>query len=143
LSTVGTRWGAGVFPRGVGQVLKLRAQIKQYVAGQLAACTQPDPAHPDQPFRVRFDPPAVQQPPLSDQAMWEGLARPCRTVLLCKMMCKAVREKEVYGKEPTCLAADAWERIGRRWPGVVCASQCALPMPCPARMMRSLSLLRI
>ena len=89
LSSVGTRWGAGVFPRGVGQVLKLRAQIKQYVAGQLAACTQPDPAHPDQPFRVRFDPPAAQhpaaqQPPWSDQAMWEGLARLCRTVLLAR-----------------------------------------------------------
>ncbi|KAK9843668.1 hypothetical protein WJX81_001889 [Elliptochloris bilobata] len=42
----------GVFPRGPGQVLKLRAQIKQYVAGQLAACTEPDPAHSDKPFRA-------------------------------------------------------------------------------------------
>ncbi len=60
LSAIGRGGAAGVFPRGVGQVLKLRAQIKQYVAGQLAACTQPDPAHPDRPFRVGFDPPAVQ-----------------------------------------------------------------------------------
>ena len=44
---------AGVFPRGPGQVLKLRAQIKAYVAGQLAACTQPHPAAPDEPFVVR------------------------------------------------------------------------------------------
>lgn len=43
---------AGVFPRGPGQVMKLRAQIKAYVAGQLAACTQPHPAAPDKPFRV-------------------------------------------------------------------------------------------
>ncbi len=44
---------AGVFPRGPGQVLKLRAQIKAYVAGQLAACTQAHPAAPDEPFVVR------------------------------------------------------------------------------------------
>ena len=46
------RCAAGVFPRGPGQVMKLRVQIKQYVAGQLAACTEPDPAHPDKPFRA-------------------------------------------------------------------------------------------
>lgn len=44
--------GAGIFPRGPGQVLKLRAQIKEYVAGQLAACTQPCAEHPDEPFQV-------------------------------------------------------------------------------------------
>ncbi len=44
---------AGVFPRGPGQVMKLRVQIKQYVAGQLAACTEPGPAHPEKLFRVR------------------------------------------------------------------------------------------
>lgn len=43
---------AGVFPRGLGQVKKLRQQIKAYVAGQLAACTEADPDHPEQPFKV-------------------------------------------------------------------------------------------
>lgn len=42
----------GVFPRGVGQVMKVRKQIIAYVAGQLAACTEADPAHPDKPFKV-------------------------------------------------------------------------------------------
>ena len=42
----------GVFPRGVGQVMKVRKQISAYVAGQLAACTEADPAHPDKPFKV-------------------------------------------------------------------------------------------
>ena len=44
---------AGVFPRGLGQVSKLRQQIKAYVAGQLDACTQPDPQNPKAHFRVR------------------------------------------------------------------------------------------
>ena len=43
---------AGVFPRGPGQVIKLRQQIKAYVAGQLDACTQPDPENPKALFRV-------------------------------------------------------------------------------------------
>ena len=43
---------AGVFPRGLGQVSKLRQQIKAYVAGQLDACTQPDPEHPKAHFKV-------------------------------------------------------------------------------------------
>jgi hypothetical protein len=44
---------AGVFPHGPGQVMKVRRQIKAYVSGQLAACTEADPQHPDQPFQVR------------------------------------------------------------------------------------------
>lgn len=43
---------AGVFPRGLGQVQKVRQQIKAYVAGQLAACTEADPDHPDLAFKV-------------------------------------------------------------------------------------------
>lgn len=43
---------AGVFPRGLGQVSKLRKQIKAYVNGQLDACTQPDPEHPKAHFKV-------------------------------------------------------------------------------------------
>ena len=42
----------GVFPRGLGQVQKVRQQIKAYVAGQLAACTEADPDHPDLAFKV-------------------------------------------------------------------------------------------
>ncbi|CAK0786710.1 hypothetical protein CVIRNUC_009924 [Coccomyxa viridis] len=42
----------GVFPRGLGQVSKLRQQIKAYVAGQLDACTQPDPQNPKAQFRA-------------------------------------------------------------------------------------------
>ncbi|CAL8465481.1 g5017 [Coccomyxa elongata] len=42
----------GVFPRGFGQVQKVRQQIKAYVAGQLAACTGADPDHPDLPFQA-------------------------------------------------------------------------------------------
>ncbi|BDA49996.1 Sterol 3-beta-glucosyltransferase [Coccomyxa sp. Obi] len=41
----------GVFPRGLGQVKKVRQQIKAYVAGQLAACTEADPDHPDLAFK--------------------------------------------------------------------------------------------
>jgi hypothetical protein len=43
---------AGIFPRGPGQVIKLRRQIKAYVSGQLDACTQPDPENPKALFRV-------------------------------------------------------------------------------------------
>lgn len=43
---------SGVFPRGLGQVKKVREQIKAYVAGQLAACTEADPDHPQQHFKV-------------------------------------------------------------------------------------------
>ena len=43
---------AGVFPRGLGQVSKLRQQIKAYVAGQMDACTQPDPEHPKAHFKA-------------------------------------------------------------------------------------------
>lgn len=32
--------------------MKVREQIKAYVAGQLAACTQPDPDCPNRPFQV-------------------------------------------------------------------------------------------
>jgi hypothetical protein len=34
--------------------MKVRQQIKAYVAGQLAACTQPDPDRPDQTFQARL-----------------------------------------------------------------------------------------
>ena len=52
VSFKGSLWGAGVFPRGLGQVSKVRQQIKHYVAGQLDACTQPDPEHPKAHFEV-------------------------------------------------------------------------------------------
>ena len=47
---------AGVFPRGLGQVSKLRKQIKAYVNGQLDACMQPDPEHPKAHFKVSHCP---------------------------------------------------------------------------------------
>jgi hypothetical protein len=36
--------------------MKVRKQIIAYVAGQLAACTEADPAHPDRPFKVLAQP---------------------------------------------------------------------------------------
>ncbi len=41
----------------------MRQQIKAYVAGQLAACTEADPDHPDLPFQVGEDTVLMHQTP--------------------------------------------------------------------------------
>jgi len=111
---------AGVFPRGPGQVLKLRAQIKEYVAGQLAACTQPHPAAPDKPFVVRSwtygfmllkdGVGSTSALPQSRCSCQSACARECSRVHLHACMCGQHNGAGHPGDRGTCRRS-----IGLRW----------------------------
>lgn len=87
-------------------MIKLRQQIKAYVAGQLDACTQPDPENPKALFRVSV--PAVivslqQAHRARGPSYWINMILPGRPVsghAMVRDICPFLDHKQIFSLLP-------------------------------------------